>query len=400
MAGASEVEDRLDGKVQPEENHGSRKNLARKWFKEWVPQDTVWNNGKCLLFKWVTEETLNALKTKQAEGEQTEAEEEHEVVYLCSSDGCGKVFSDSSSLRKHAHVHGEKQYICHYEGCGKRFMDSSKLKRHNLIHTGEKHFMCPFEGCGKAFSLPFNLRTHVRTHTGENYHRCPFEDCPKRYAHEYKLKKHMRVHHEKRTPVSTKPEAVHVEREQIPSRLASTPVMSPSPATLDRPFVCPYEGCGKQYKHVYKLNLHLKGVHAAEEEQQQEERAARGSEGEEDVDNSSDRDRDRDPTFGERGKGSDKGKVKVTAKAPPTKRKRPPTKPPPPDKRQSTLSLSKKKKPTSRPPAAEAADSEETVDEEAEDGQQRVPAVLRTQILEDDREGRDDSYETEDDIEY
>lgn len=75
--------------------------------------------SKDLSSSFMAEETLNALKTKQAEGEQTEAEEEHEVVYLCSSDGCGKVFSDSSSLRKHAHVHGEKQYICHYEGCGK-----------------------------------------------------------------------------------------------------------------------------------------------------------------------------------------------------------------------------------------------------------------------------------------
>lgn len=29
-----------------------------------------------------------------------------------------------------------------------------------------------------------------------------------------------------------------------------------------RPFVCPYEGCGKDYIHKYKLNLHLKNHHA------------------------------------------------------------------------------------------------------------------------------------------
>uniref|UniRef100_A0A7S2Z7W9 C2H2-type domain-containing protein n=1 Tax=Chloropicon laureae TaxID=464258 RepID=A0A7S2Z7W9_9CHLO len=81
----------------------------------------------------------------------------------CSHPGCGKVFSDASSLRKHMHTHGERQFVCNYPGCGKRFVDSSKLKRHYLIHTGERRFKCPFAGCGKAFSLDFNLRSHIRS---------------------------------------------------------------------------------------------------------------------------------------------------------------------------------------------------------------------------------------------
>lgn len=59
---------------------------------------------------------LNAMTAGE---DEHEAEAEHEILYLCTSEGCGKVFMDSGSLRKHAHTHGEKQFICHYEGCGK-----------------------------------------------------------------------------------------------------------------------------------------------------------------------------------------------------------------------------------------------------------------------------------------
>lgn len=51
--------------------------------------------------------------------EEQEAEEENEILYLCTFEGCGKGFADPGSLRKHAHTHGEKQFICHYDGCGK-----------------------------------------------------------------------------------------------------------------------------------------------------------------------------------------------------------------------------------------------------------------------------------------
>lgn len=162
--------------------------------------DIVLSNyeSPCLtLISSPAEDVLTLLQSKQHNSvveEEQEPEEEHEVVYLCTFEGCGKIFPEASGLRKHAHVHGEKQYICQYEGCGKvislhnydegpritirvdnswlvtsniclatwltlcwyllvpvqRFVDSSKLKRHFLIHTGEKHFICPFEGCGKV----------------------------------------------------------------------------------------------------------------------------------------------------------------------------------------------------------------------------------------------------------
>ncbi|KAK4476837.1 hypothetical protein RD792_015997, partial [Penstemon davidsonii] len=226
-----------------------------------VPQDVVATGGKCLVLKWVNEATLKAMKERSKEPEMVEPEPEPttEVLFLCSYEGCGKTFIDAGALRKHSHIHGERQYVCHYENCGKKFLDSSKLKRHFLIHTGERDFVCPYEGCGKAFSLDFNLRSHMKTHSQENYHICPYPECGKRYAHEYKLKNHISSHHEKNggdpvrkytTPPTEKP--VKTPR----------PSTGPSgPASSERPFACPYEGCEKAYIHEYKLNLHLKREH-------------------------------------------------------------------------------------------------------------------------------------------
>jgi uncharacterized Zn-finger protein len=113
-------------------------------------------------------------------------------IYTCHVLGCGKIFQDSSSLRKHLMTHGERQYICPVDGCGKRFLDNSKLKRHQLVHTGEKPFEC--ELCGKKFSLDFNLRTHLRTHTGEKPYLCTYPGCNKRFTQSSNLTAHEKTH--------------------------------------------------------------------------------------------------------------------------------------------------------------------------------------------------------------
>lgn len=235
---------------------------ATKWVKEWVPQDVVATGGKCLILKWVNEATLKALKENSNETEVPDAELEPatEVLFLCSYEGCGKTFIDAGALRKHSHIHGDRQYICHYENCGKKFLDSSKLKRHFLTHTGERAFVCPVEGCGKAFSLDFNLKSHMRTHSQENYHICPFPECGKRYAHEYKLKNHIATSHQKNaTPEVTKytPPPPTIERPTKTPKSTGGAHASSS----DRPHICPYKGCDKAYIHEYKLNLHLRKEH-------------------------------------------------------------------------------------------------------------------------------------------
>ncbi|KVH97780.1 Zinc finger, C2H2 [Cynara cardunculus var. scolymus] len=233
-----------------------------------VPQDVVATGGRCSVMRWITEAQLNAMKEKSKEVEAIEPEPEPttEVLFLCSYEGCGKTFIDAGALRKHAHIHGERQYVCHYENCGKKFLDSSKLKRHFLIHTGERDFVCPHEGCGKAFSLDFNLRSHMKTHSQENYHICPYPECGKRYAHEYKLKNHIMSHHEKQNNNNMMVEAplkyVHIQPiEKPPPKAPKASTATYASASSDRPYACPYEGCEKAYIHEYKLNLHLRREH-------------------------------------------------------------------------------------------------------------------------------------------
>ncbi|KAL2460542.1 putative zinc finger protein [Abeliophyllum distichum] len=204
---------------------------AVKWVKEWVPQDVVSTGGRCYLLKWVNEATLKAVKEKSKEPEVVEPEPEPttEVLFLCSYEGCGKTFIDAGALRKHSHIHGERQYVCHYDNCGKKFLDSSKLKRHFLIHTGERHFVCPHEGCGKAFSLDFNLRSHMKTHSQENYHNCPYPECGKRYTHEYKLKNHIASHHEKNMVDAVK----HAPPSEKPMKTPKSSAGPSGPASSD-----------------------------------------------------------------------------------------------------------------------------------------------------------------------
>uniref|UniRef100_A0A6M2F9T3 C2H2-type domain-containing protein n=1 Tax=Populus davidiana TaxID=266767 RepID=A0A6M2F9T3_9ROSI len=286
---------------------------AVKWFKEWVPQDVVATGGRCSLFKWVTENQLNALKEKAKDPPASEPEPEPttEVLFLCSFEGCGKTFIDAGALRKHSHIHGERQYVCHYEGCGKKFLDSSKLKRHFLIHTGERDFICPHEGCGKAFSLDFNLRSHMKTHSQENYHICPFPECGKRYAHEYKLKNHIASHHEK----NPTPEVVKYATppERIPKN-AKTPPGVYGSASSDRPYICPYEGCEKDYIHEYKLKLHLRREHPGHMADENAENATH-------ADNELDEASDQDAYGGKRvnGKSQKHSRTRPNLKTPPVK---------------------------------------------------------------------------------
>ncbi|WCJ18406.1 zinc finger (C2H2 type) family protein [Euphorbia peplus] len=329
-----------------------------KWIKEWVPQDVVATGGKCFLMKWVTESQLKALKEKAKEPEAPEPEPEPttEVLFLCSYEGCGKTFIDAGALRKHSHIHGERQYVCHYEGCGKKFLDSSKLKRHFLIHTGERDFVCPHEGCGKAFSLDFNLRSHMKTHSQENYHICPYPECGKRYAHEYKLKNHISAHHEKHSI----PE-VPVKFSSLPEKIVK--VAKPTPATYasassDRPYACPYEGCMKAYIHEYKLKLHLRKEHPGHMSDENAEHVSPN------VDNDMDEGSDQDAYTDKRGKSQKQSRAKPNLKMPPSKQTQRKGSSP----SRTTLNVVKKAWPV-KEETYEEEDSEETEEEDRENGE-------------------------------
>lgn len=71
----------------------------------------------CLLLEGM----LKALedKSKDSVAEEQKPEPRTETLYLCTYEGCGKAFIEFGALKKHTHIHGERQHVCQYEGCGK-----------------------------------------------------------------------------------------------------------------------------------------------------------------------------------------------------------------------------------------------------------------------------------------
>ena len=61
---------------------------------------------------------------------------------------------------------GERPYSCSIEGCGRTFTEHSSLRKHKLIHTGEKPYIC--EICGKTFSQSGSRNAHQKRHTDVN----------------------------------------------------------------------------------------------------------------------------------------------------------------------------------------------------------------------------------------
>ncbi|CAK9168252.1 unnamed protein product [Ilex paraguariensis] len=80
------------------------------------------------------EAQLKAIKEKSKDPEAAEPEPEPttEVLFLCSYQGCGKTFIDAGALRKHSHIHGEKQYVCNYDNCVKGLCFCTYISRLNV----------------------------------------------------------------------------------------------------------------------------------------------------------------------------------------------------------------------------------------------------------------------------
>ncbi|XP_049769344.1 zinc finger protein 665-like [Schistocerca cancellata] len=134
--------------------------------------------------------------------------------------GCGEVFRNSGSLRKHFMMQrgisqaeyepskisnkyhrqpgrrkkqtvlqsGERKHLC--DVCGTAFITSSGLKRHTLVHTGKKPYKCVT--CGKSFSLSHHLKKHSLTHTGERPHKCDI--CGKSFRSSSDRNRHSLTH--------------------------------------------------------------------------------------------------------------------------------------------------------------------------------------------------------------
>ena len=61
----------------------------------------------------------------------------------------------------------QKKHKC--KVCDKRFTRPSSLQTHMYSHTGEKPFTCDVDGCGRMFSVVSNLRRHKKVHRGDSH---------------------------------------------------------------------------------------------------------------------------------------------------------------------------------------------------------------------------------------
>ena len=63
-------------------------------------------------------------------------------------------------------VTGEKPYVCTVQGCGKRFTEYSSLYKHHVVHTHAKPYICSH--CGKNYRQTSTLAMHKRMAHGED----------------------------------------------------------------------------------------------------------------------------------------------------------------------------------------------------------------------------------------
>jgi uncharacterized Zn-finger protein len=116
--------------------------------------------------------------------------------FPCDMEGCAKVYSTKSSLKKHKQSHtGERPFICDIEACGKKFILAAHLTRHLQTHTGFRPHACDFADCGKRFLRFDDLKTHRRIHTGEKPYACDIPGCTKRFTQGCALTRHKRTRH-------------------------------------------------------------------------------------------------------------------------------------------------------------------------------------------------------------
>ena len=87
-----------------------------------------------------------------------------EKLYVCKIECC--VIGEKPCVYEvKCHIIGEKPYVCEVEGCGKRFTEYSSLYKHNVVHTQAKPYAC--EHCGKNYRQTSTLAMHKRTAHGE-----------------------------------------------------------------------------------------------------------------------------------------------------------------------------------------------------------------------------------------
>ena len=124
-------------------------------------------------------------------------------TFVCSYEGCGKVFKRKDLRRSHfksAHTFLEKKYSCEY--CHLKFRQPALAKRHEeRIHLGTKNLKCNL--CDYKTKHPSNLTVHKKAiHEGVTY-SCDYPGCCKNYNRKDNLDAHRKTAHKIPRPTDT-----------------------------------------------------------------------------------------------------------------------------------------------------------------------------------------------------
>lgn len=162
-------------------------------------------------------------------------------------------YKEDLSPITHQQTSKKGQHICQEPGCNAAFHRPYRLKNHiAAYHNHEKLFKCPYEDCGKSYTNQSHLKRHkIIAHIGEvdesNQVVCTIDDCNGTFANKYSLKKHINRKH---TNHPFKCEICD-EEFQRKSHLSAHKVSQHAFAT---PYKC--EQCGDTFVNLHLFNKH------------------------------------------------------------------------------------------------------------------------------------------------
>lgn len=106
---------------------------------------------------------------------------------------CGRVFGDSSSLKKHIRVVHRKVKDFPCDACGKTFAEKSNRSKHIIAaHLNQRSHPCDM--CDKVFNFTDGLKRHKNNvHLGIRPYQC--QDCKRWYKQKTHLLKHRQSVH-------------------------------------------------------------------------------------------------------------------------------------------------------------------------------------------------------------